>query len=98
MQAEPRPGKSRDARKSRFLFDLTVKNLERDVVRPKGFEPLTYGSGGRRSIQLSYGRIDLESVAALRQAGLPGGIRTPDPRLRRPPLYPAELQAADSRS
>ena len=27
--------------------------------------------------------------------GLPGGIRTPDPRLRRPLLYPTELQAAD---
>ena len=25
--------------------------------------------------------------------GVPGGIRTPDPRLRRPLLYPAELQA-----
>ena len=28
------------------------------------------------------------------RCGLPGGIRTPDPRLRRPPLYPTELQAA----
>ena len=27
-------------------------------------------------------------------SGLPGGIRTPDPRLRRPLLYPTELQAA----
>ena len=35
----------------------------------------------------------LMSVALLPCNGAPGEIRTPDPRLRRPMLYPAELRA-----
>ena len=47
-----------------------------------GFEPPTAGFGDRCSTKLSYAPI----------IGTPGGTRTPDARLRTPPLYPTELQ------
>ncbi len=44
------PGSSRASLTRLVLIPSTTGKT---MVRPKGFEPLTYGSGGRRSIQLS---------------------------------------------
>jgi hypothetical protein len=43
--------------KKRGFVTLSSKCLPtRNLLRPTGLEPETFGSGGRRSIQLSYGR------------------------------------------
>jgi hypothetical protein len=48
----------------------------------------------RATQRLSRGlRVGFEEIEILGRFSAPGGIRTPDPWLRRPLLYPAELQA-----
>jgi hypothetical protein len=58
------------------------------VARQEGLEPPTYGLEGRCSIQLSYCRIR-SGYSMFKQAA----IRTCNPQLRRPVLYPVELRA-----
>ena len=42
------------------------------------------------------GVLETAESGCLGRVGAPGGIRTPDQRLRKPLLYPAELQARDA--
>ena len=53
-----------------------VGKRERRMARPAGFEPATLGSGGRYSIQLSYGRIVVTCRVVFRRPGWPEDRRS----------------------
>ena len=66
---------------------------------PLGDTPTTFqinGAGDKfRTCYLQSHNLALYRLSYARHFGAPGEIRTPDTRLRRPLLYPAELQARD---
>ena len=66
-----------------------------NIVKLKiGLASCGIAAGGDAVFELLKKSTDLPIVqlSYTRHYGAPEGIRTPDPRLRRPMLYPAELQ------
>src|SRR5262249_36217076 len=57
-----------------------------------------YGGGERGDKQKNERVVSSHGEPSSEDAGAPEGIRTPDPQLRRLPLYPTELQAPSEKT
>src|SRR5262245_7151496 len=68
---------------------IHCEGVSRGEARPTGFEPVAFGSGGRRSIQLSYGRKQSVSREVVGQSSRQSLAR---PEGFEPPTYGFEAR------
>ena len=52
--------------------DFTYENTVSQAMRPARLERATYGSGGRRSIQLNYGREWIPNITQFNELAIQG--------------------------
>ncbi len=62
-----------DSQRPDCCLDCTQATWRFKLVRPTGFEPVTFGFGGQHSIQLSYGRVE-HSHGAVGRPGRLGSL------------------------